>query len=95
MIEKMAWETFKNTGNINTMIELLKMDKEGNLYGITKNAEKIETNFSTTKEAKKNGANFNTTKEVEQIETNFNTIKETGKIENGNNKNKRNYFTTK
>lgn len=52
MIEKMAWETFKNTGNINTMMELLKMDKtkvlETNFNSIAKKAEaqnaKVEEN---------------------------------------------------
>ena len=27
MIEEIAWKTFKNTGNINTMMELLEVDK--------------------------------------------------------------------
>ena len=27
MIEKMAWNTFKNTGNINTFLELKEVEK--------------------------------------------------------------------
>ena len=27
MIKQIAWNTFKNTGNISTMLELIEMDK--------------------------------------------------------------------
>lgn len=30
MIEKMAWNTFKNTGNINTFLELKEFENIGN-----------------------------------------------------------------
>lgn len=30
MIEKMAWNTFKNTGNINTFLELREFENIGN-----------------------------------------------------------------
>lgn len=30
MIEKMAWNTFKNTGDINTFLELRKFENIGN-----------------------------------------------------------------
>ena len=33
MIKKMAWNTFKNTGNINTFLELIQLeDLEKNIY---------------------------------------------------------------
>ena len=28
MIKQLAWNTFKNTGNINTMMEILETDKQ-------------------------------------------------------------------
>jgi len=43
MIKQIAWNTFKNTGNISTMLELIEMDKalkenekEKNIEGETK-----------------------------------------------------------
>ena len=42
MIEKLAWNTFKNTGNINTYLELKQLDNielnlDGELNGTNKN----------------------------------------------------------
>ena len=42
MIEKLAWNTFKNTGNINTFLELKQLDNlelnlDGELNGTVKN----------------------------------------------------------
>ena len=42
MIEKIAWNTFKNTGNINTFLELKQLDNmelnlDGELNGTIKN----------------------------------------------------------
>jgi len=42
MIEKMAWNTFKNTGNINTFLELKQIDNielelKGEINGTMKN----------------------------------------------------------
>ena len=42
MIKQMAWNTFKNTGDIYTFMELIEVEKtqknmEGNQYGDTQN----------------------------------------------------------
>ena len=42
MIKQMAWNTFKNTGNINTFMELMEVENlekniEDKQYGIAKN----------------------------------------------------------
>ena len=42
MIEKLAWNTFKNTGNINTFLELKQLDNielnsDGEINGTIKN----------------------------------------------------------
>lgn len=42
MIEKLAWNTFKNTGNINTFLELKQLDNielnlDGEVNGTNKN----------------------------------------------------------
>lgn len=45
MIEKMAWNTFKNTGNINTFLELKQLDNiELNLNGEANGTIKNEGN---------------------------------------------------
>lgn len=42
-IQKIAWNTFKNTGNINTFLELKQIDNiELNLNGETNGTIKIE-----------------------------------------------------
>ena len=48
MIKQIAWNTFKNTGNINTMLELIEVDK-----AIKNNQDKLnknEVDKSTNKE---------------------------------------------
>lgn len=42
MLKQIAWNTFKTTGNINTMLELLEVDKTINDM---KDIEKTETIF--------------------------------------------------
>ena len=43
MIEKLAWNTFKNTGNINTFLELKQLDNiELNLNGEVNGTNKNE-----------------------------------------------------
>ncbi len=43
MIKKMAWNTFKNTGNINTFLELLEVENaEKNLQKGDSNITNIE-----------------------------------------------------
>ena len=45
MIEKMAWNTFKNTGDINTFLELKQLDNiELNLNGEVNGTNKNEGN---------------------------------------------------
>lgn len=44
MIKQIAWNTFKNTGNINTMLELIEVDK-----AIKENQQKLE-NVKNTEE---------------------------------------------
>lgn len=45
MIEKMAWNTFKNTGDINTFLELRKVENiELNLNGEINGTNKDEGN---------------------------------------------------
>ena len=51
MIEKIAWEIFKNTGNINTMMELLELDKQ---KGLQQNLSNINLNEKNLKGTQKN-----------------------------------------
>ena len=45
MIEKLAWNTFKNTGNINTFLELKQLDNvDLNLNGEVNGTNKNEGN---------------------------------------------------
>lgn len=39
MLKQIAWNTFKNTGDINTMIELIEVDKAMKNTGIINNRE--------------------------------------------------------
>ncbi len=39
MLKQIAWNTFKTTGNINTMLELLEVDKTMKNIGNTNNIE--------------------------------------------------------
>ncbi len=46
MIKKMAWNTFKNTGNINTFLELVEVENiEKNLKGMDNGNSKNERNY--------------------------------------------------
>lgn len=50
MIQKMAWNTFKNTGDINTFLELKQIDNiELNLNGETNGEVKNEGNSISRK----------------------------------------------
>ena len=50
MIEKMAWNTFKNTGDINTFLELKQLDNiELNLNGEVNGTNKNEGNSISRK----------------------------------------------
>ena len=50
MIEKMAWNTFKNTGNINTFLELKQVENiELNLNGEKNGTNKDEGNSISRK----------------------------------------------
>jgi hypothetical protein len=44
MLKQIAWNTFKTTGNINTMLELLEVDKTINNIKISE--EKRDNNIS-------------------------------------------------
>ena len=48
MLKKLAWNTFKNTGNINTMMELLEVSH------IENNTNTIQNNNTTQAENKIN-----------------------------------------
>lgn len=59
MIKKLAWNTFKNTGNINTAMEMLELEKvQGKIsvQGINTNNAEVEP----------------TTRVISNINTNFN-----------------------
>ena len=45
MLKQIAWNTFKTTGNINTMLELLEVDKTINNIKISE--EKINSNINS------------------------------------------------
>ncbi len=49
MIKQIAWNTFKSTGNINTLLELLEVDKTIDEV----NAKEYLQNFTSKKENKK------------------------------------------
>jgi len=50
MIEKLAWNTFKNTGNINTFLELKQVENlELNLKGEVNGNNKDEGNSASRK----------------------------------------------
>lgn len=44
MIKQIAWNTFKNTGNINTFLELKQLQNLQQLQGIERIGEKVEKN---------------------------------------------------
>ncbi len=44
MLKQIAWNTFKNTGDINTMMELMKFEKAMKNTDIVNNSEIIKNN---------------------------------------------------
>ena len=44
MIKQIAWNTFKNTGNINTFLELKQIQNLEQLHGLEKIGAKVEKN---------------------------------------------------
>lgn len=47
MLKQIAWNTFKNTGNINTFMELMEVDKameNANDKKLIKDADKLQKN---------------------------------------------------
>ena len=53
MLKQIAWNTFKNTGNINTMLELIEVDKAIKSEEIKKE-NSLEQSFLDKKIEKKN-----------------------------------------
>lgn len=52
MIKQMAWNTFKNTGNINTFLELIEVENiEKNLLEAEKQNGNIETKGNSNSRA--------------------------------------------
>ncbi len=51
MLKQIAWNTFKNTGNINTMMELIEVDKAMKNTGIVNNPKINETNIIKNNDA--------------------------------------------
>ena len=47
MLRQIAWNTFKNTGNINTMMELIEVDKAMK-NGIQNDMQKLNSNGKNT-----------------------------------------------
>ena len=45
MLKQIAWNTFKNTGNINTMMELIEVDKAMKNTGIINSEDIKESNI--------------------------------------------------
>lgn len=50
MLKQIAWNTFKTTGNIDTMLELLEVDK---MMNNKKETQDIETNYLKNKDVEK------------------------------------------
>lgn len=75
MIKKLAWNTFKNTGNINTFLELIEVENvEKSLQNGISNC--VDTNFID--KTKNDTSKFSDTK----VNSNFNNI---ANIQNKNN----------
>lgn len=51
MIKDIAWNTFKNTGNVNTFLELKQIE---NIQKQITNIQKVETNGSNKNEGNNN-----------------------------------------
>lgn len=68
MIKKLAWDTFKNTGNINTFLELLEVQKmESNLS--------TQGNLGVGINSKENGLSNNVSKNYNTTDINNSPIK--------------------
>lgn len=52
MLKQIAWNTFKTTGDINTMLELLEVDKTINIIERKENEQNIYSNKDIEKEEK-------------------------------------------
>lgn len=50
MLKQIAWNTFKTTGNIDTMLELLEVDK---MMNNKKETQDIEVNYLQNKDVEK------------------------------------------
>ncbi len=66
MLKQIAWNTFKTTGNINTMLELLEVDKTINNIKISE--EKINSNINSN--ANNNYISLEKLEKKEEIEIN-------------------------
>ena len=69
MIKQIAWNTFKNTGNINTYLEFVEVEnlektlEQGQTNSLRNNIEKVENNVNKTEnnnllEAEKQNGNI-------------------------------------
>ncbi len=55
MIKKLAWNTFKNTGNINTFLELMEVENvEKNLSNMNTSTESKNLNDSASNQNRNN-----------------------------------------
>lgn len=55
MIKKLAWNTFKNTGNINTFLELIEVENvEKNLSNMNTSTESKNLNDSASNQNRNN-----------------------------------------
>jgi hypothetical protein len=45
MLKQIAWNTFKNTGNINTMMELIKVEETINRTAEENESNKVKRNI--------------------------------------------------
>ena len=55
MIKKLAWNTFKNTGNINTFLELMEVENvEKNLSNMNTSTENKNLNDSASNQNRNN-----------------------------------------
>lgn len=53
MIKKLAWNTFKNTGNINTFLELVEVENvEKNLQNMNNSIDNKNFNVDTNTQSK-------------------------------------------
>ena len=66
MLKQIAWNTFKTTGNINTMLELLEVDKTINNIKISE--EKINSNINSN--ANNNYISLEKLEKKEEVEIN-------------------------